>query len=115
MEGAKTEKGSEIAESGGFEDEISRPQVSEMNATLQIPSFRKVDPSVSPGGSTFQKKRLARELVRVKQDLSEHVKKPSKMDCPLEEKAHLPRDVIEAVLEMNQKQSKLSGKACLNS
>ena len=114
MEGAKTEKGPEITESEGLEDEISRPQASQINATLQIPSLEKVDPLVGHGGSTFQKKRLAQELVREKHDPSEHVKQHSKMDFPLEEKAHLPQDVMKAVRcvgEMNRKQSKLSGKA----
>ena len=97
MEGAKTEKGPEITESEGLEDEISRPQASQINATLQIPSLEKVDPLVGHGGSTFQKKRLAQELVREKHDPSEHVKQHSKIGSPLEEEAHLPQDVMKAV------------------
>ena len=69
--------------------------MSGLNATLQIPSFKKVDPLASHGGSTFQKKRLARGFVRGT-DPPEHVKKPSRVDIPLEGKAHLPQDVIEA-------------------
>ena len=56
MEGAETEKWPEITGNAGCEDGISWPQASEMNATLQIPSFKKVDPLASHGGSTFQKK-----------------------------------------------------------
>ena len=77
--------------SDGREDEISWLQVSEMNATLQIPSLKKVDPSASRGGSTFQNK-----------DPSERVEKSGRVDFPLEEKA---------LLETSKTQSKLSGKA----
>ena len=54
-EEAKTDTGPEIAESGGRGDEISWPKVSEMNATLQIPSFKEADPLVSHRGAAFQK------------------------------------------------------------
>ena len=63
--GAKNDTGHEIAESDGREDEISWPQKSEMNATLQVSSVKKADPLATHGGSTFQKKRLARELFQV--------------------------------------------------
>ena len=62
-----------------------------MNATLQIPSLKKADPSASRGGSTFQNK-----------DPSERVEKSGRMDFPLEEKA---------LLETSKTKSKLSGKA----
>ena len=95
-EGAKTDTGPEITESDGREGGTSWPQASKMNATLQIPSFKKADPLVSRGGYTFQKKRPAWELVREKKDPSEHVGQSSRVDFPLEGKAHLPQDVLEA-------------------
>ena len=61
--GRKLIKGLKL-QGGGLEDEIGWPQVSEMNAALQIPSFKKVDPLVSHGGSAFHEERLGRELVR---------------------------------------------------
>ena len=38
------------------QDATNWPQISEANATSQIPSFEKVDPLESHGGATFQKK-----------------------------------------------------------
>ena len=67
-----------------------------MNDTLQIPSFKKADPSASRGGSTFQEKKAARARVRTKEDPAEHAERPRRADFPLEAKAHLPRDVLEA-------------------
>ena len=68
---------------------------------LRAPSFKKVDPLARRGGSTFQKRRLARECVREKKDPSERAKKAQNglklRKSPLEAKARLPQDVIEAV------------------
>ena len=47
MEGKKTEKWPEITGNDGGDDGISWPQEPEMHATLQIPSFKKVDPLAS--------------------------------------------------------------------
>ena len=85
-EEATTDTEPEIAESDGREEETNWPQVSKMNATLQIPSLNTVDPLVSHGGSTYQKTRLAQELVREKKDPPEHV-----------EKSSTPEDVLQAV------------------
>ena len=41
---------------GASQDATGWPQISEANATSQIPSFEKVDPLESHGGATFQKK-----------------------------------------------------------
>ena len=58
--------GADVTKSDKLEEEKNRPQLREENAMLQIPSFKKAGPLVSPGGSTFQRKWLPRELVREK-------------------------------------------------
>ena len=91
MDGIEVNKNDERGE------EIDWPQLSEENARLQIPSFKKTDPLVSHGGAAFQRKRLSQELVREKGDPVEHVKKSGKMNFPMGEKAHLPQDILEAI------------------
>ena len=59
----------------------------------------------SHGGSTFQKKRLARELVREKKDPSEHVEKSSRADFPLAQGANLPQGVLEAARPIAENES----------
>ena len=58
--------GADVTKRDTREEEISLPQMREENAMLQIPSFKKVDPSASHGGSTSRRKRLPQELVREK-------------------------------------------------
>ena len=78
-------------------EEIDWPQLSEENARLQIPSFKKIDPLASHGGSAFQRGRLPQEMVREKRDPAEHVRISGKIKFPLGEKAHLPQDILEAI------------------
>ena len=51
--------GAEVNENDERGEEIDWPQLSEENARLQIPSFKKTDPLVSHGGSCFSKKKAA--------------------------------------------------------
>lgn len=94
---AKSAKGVEVTESDSWEAEIDWPQTREKNAALQVPSFKRVGPLVSHGGSPLQKKRLPKVLVREKKDPSRHVEKSSKAVSPLGAKARAPQDELEVV------------------
>ena len=54
--------GADVAKSGKLEEDINWPQLREDNAMLQIPSFEKAGPSVSHGGSTFQRNGCPKNL-----------------------------------------------------
>ena len=97
--------GTDVTKSEKLEEEIDWPQLCEENARLQIPSFKKVGPLVSHGGSTFQRKRLPRELVREKKGPAEHVEKSGKIAFPIGEKAHLPQDVMRAIRFISKKRA----------
>ena len=81
---------------GSLEDELDWPQITEANALLVIPSFARRDVLEFHGGSAFQRRR-AKELFREKSDLVRHEEMSRKVNSPVDEKAHLPQDVSEAI------------------
>ena len=81
---------------GSLEDELDWPQITEANAQLVIPSFTKRDTLEFHGGSAFQRRR-AKELVCEKSDPVKHEKMSRSVNFPLDDKAHLPQDVYEAI------------------
>ena len=81
---------------GSLEDDLDWPQVTETNALLVIPSFAKKGALEFHGGSAFQRRRT-KELVREKSDLVRREEMSRKVNSPLDEKAHLPQDVFEAI------------------
>ena len=83
--------GIDVIKNGERGEEIDWPQLSEENARHQIPSIKKIDPLMSHGGSTFQRKRLPQELVREKKGPAEHMEKSGKIAFPMGGKLTCPR------------------------
>ena len=81
---------------GSLDDELDWPQITESNAQLVIPSFANGDTPGLHGGSAFQRRR-GKELVCEKSDPIKHEEKSRNVKFPLDEKAHLPQDVYEAI------------------
>ena len=81
---------------GSLDDELDWPQITESNAQLVIPSFANGDTPGLHGGSAFQRRR-AKELVCEKSDPIKHEEQSRNVKFPLDEKAHLPQDVYEAI------------------
>ena len=86
----------QLNEEGSLEDELDWPQITESNAQLVIPSFEKRDTLEFHGGSAFQRRRT-KELVGEKSDPVRHEELSRNVNFPLDEKAHLPQDVYEAI------------------
>ena len=87
---------SQLKWEGSREDELDWPELTEANAKLEIPSFTKTDTLESHGGTAFQRRRT-KELVREKLDPVKHEEQSRKVKFPLDEKAHLPQDVTDAI------------------
>ena len=81
---------------GSLEDMLDWPQITEENAQLVIPSFTKRDALEFHGGSAFQRRRT-KELVDEKSDPVRHEEMSRSVNFPLDDKAHLPQDVYEAI------------------
>ena len=81
---------------GSLEDELDWPQITDANAQLVIPSFTRRDTLEFHGGSAYQRRRT-KELVCEKSDPVKHEKMSRSVNFPLDDKAHLPQDVYEAI------------------